>query len=384
MVYSMKKMFPFKIRGGAELKKYFTSCLLLVNPSRYPARARRLLKLIGRIGSPHVLKTETESAFTEAVRGFVESEWAHLLIFGGDGTINRALNILVPALQRRPSFLPKSIGFLRGGSGNGYHDSYGIPRALRKQLLSFAESIHCGYESSVDMMEIRQGSKIRYGQLMGIGFDAAVLKRRNTRPVTEGSGRNPKPGLLNYVFAVLTTLRRLQIGGSPATPTRGSDTISSGNMGLEIHSAGMRSARVIHTSAPLIAIGKRPYYGNRFRICPGALPARGPMEVVVFDFKRKSSVVAHFLPLWLGWHRWINLFLGNGRGVPVQHFQADSCILTAQEPFDFQIDGELITTGQDAGANLTVNVSLLENAVSFLVPKTYFLSLRGPISNAHP
>jgi diacylglycerol kinase family enzyme len=148
-------------------------------------------------------------------------------------------------------------------------------------------------------------------------------------------------------------------------------------MRLEVQNSRTNSTESIRTGAPLIAIGKRPFYGNRFKVCPGAQPAQGPMEVVVFDFKRKCSVVLHILPLWMGWHRWINRFHGNKQGFPIKHFQADCCILTAQKPFDYHIDGELIIPQQKPAGKLVVSISIIEEAISFLVPKAYFPSSQG-------
>jgi diacylglycerol kinase family enzyme len=329
--------------------------------------------MLHRMEAPRVLVSENEFDFARSVRDFTEGDEANLLIYGGDGTIHRALNVLVPILTENAHARTKSIGFFRGGSGNGYHDSYRIPRTLKKQLSTFAESMYRGHSVPVDIMEIRHDSLVRYGQLFGTGFDADVLKRRNARLVNTGSRKKPKPGLLNYIRAALTSFCRLEIRHTPLAGDHRSEQEGSGTIRLEIGQEERNSVKILQSCALMIVIGKRPFYGNRFRVCPGAGPARGPMELILFDFKRKRSVVFHVLPLWMGWHGLINRIYGKKSEVPIKHYPADSCRIAAKNPFYFHVDGELITPKPRTTEEYAVRISILQGAVTFLVPKQYFL-----------
>jgi diacylglycerol kinase family enzyme len=133
------------------------------------------------------------------------------------------------------------------------------------------------------------------------------------------------------------------------------------------------SVKTLFSRAPMIEIGKRPFYGNQFRICPGAEPSEGPMELILFDFKRKFSVMLHVLPLWMGWHRLINRMHRNNGEAPIKHYRVDSCTIRVNKPFDFHVDGELAPQNPRSTDEYAVSITMLRRAVTFLVPKRYFL-----------
>jgi diacylglycerol kinase family enzyme len=344
--------------------------------------------MLRRIEAPQVVVSRDEFDFVQSVRDFARNEEAHLLIFGGDGTIHRALNEVVPIRMKHIDTPAKSIGFFRGGSGNGYHDSYGIPRTLRKQLRTFAESMRCGCLLPVDVMEIRYDSLIRYGQLFGTGFDADVLKRRNAWLVDIGTRRKPMPGLLNYVRAALITFRRLEISRTKNRGEQPCEGEESGDIRLDVRREKPASEQSLQSHAPMIEIGKRPYYGNRFKVCPGADPSSGPMELILFDFKTKRSVLLHLFPLWMGWHGLINRVRGNGKEFPISHYRADSCEIRAERSLDFHVDGELITRLPGPAEDHTIRIRMRKSAVTFLVPKEYIrqndVAARPPPPSHHP
>jgi diacylglycerol kinase family enzyme len=356
------------------LNDAFSSCTVLVNPTRHPVRASRLIRMLHRMETPRVLVSESESDFTNSVRDFLDSDVEHLLIYGGDGTIQRSLNILVPALMKNDRARFKSIGFFRGGSGNGYHDSYRIPRTVKRQLETLAESVCSKCAVPVDIMKITQGSLTRYGQLFGMGFDAEVLKRRNARSVTFGIKKKPKPGLLNYVRSALATFFSLELDCTRVSDSIHADKYDEGSVRLEIRMEKTNPTETFHTRAPMIEIGKRPFYGNCFKVCPGARPDGGPMELVLFDFSRKPCIFFSLFPLWMGWHGWVNRTHGKQGTVPLKHFQAYSCTITSKDPFAFHVDGELISPKNAPKRDYTTTISILPGALSFLVPAKQFAS----------
>lgn len=346
--------------------------MILINPSRIPKSARRLQRILHREGIPHFLVCESESHFMKAVKAFASSEHRHLLIHGGDGTIHRALNVLFPELICVLHTLEKSIGFLRGGSGNGYHDSYRVPLFMKRQLRVYAESMMRGNVLDVDLLKIKQGTGVWYGQLFGIGFDVDVLKRRSARKGALAGTQMPKPGLLNYTLATLASISRLDLSQGPAGPA----------YSLELHDGsvpkgertGTKQQRTLklYTHALLIEIGKRPFYGNKFKVCPGTQCDDGLIEVYLFNFVKKHSVFFTIVPLWMGWHRWINKTVRvNGRG-PIEQYSVKGLIISYTNPFDFHVDGELMTSSWEGFEEYAVHISIIPGAASFIVPKGFY------------
>jgi diacylglycerol kinase family enzyme len=340
-----------------------------------------------------VIVSESETHFEQVVRNFFKSDTMFLLIYGGDGTINRALNCGAHVWKQFTSSIPpghfhsdttsrdsnrgggpsvKSIGFLRGGSGNGYHDSYEVPRMLKRQLRSSMDSMYQNRSCDVDVMKINDGSKVYYGQLFGLGFDARVLKRRNAKKVT-GDAKIVKPGLLNYILSTLSTLANLEI---PAKRT-GKRYILELSEGLEIGDSSKgekkRPFRYLkfETDAPLIEICKRSYYGNRFRICPGALSDSGLLDVKVFDFEKKPPVLINLLPLWRGWHGWINRKARSDGGARIAHYRARQISISSAESLEYHVDGELVTPPEGEPRPGKVHFTVLPKAFLFLVSEKY-------------
>ncbi|MDC7222540.1 MAG: diacylglycerol kinase family protein, partial [Spirochaetales bacterium] len=106
---------------------------LIINPARYPYYAKQLEHLVNYIPRGTVHVSRSEEHFDELIKDFIESGDSYLLIWGGDGTANMALNCLMKGTdrERRKSI---AVGFLRGGSGNGIQDSYEVPKRLKAQV----------------------------------------------------------------------------------------------------------------------------------------------------------------------------------------------------------------------------------------------------------
>jgi diacylglycerol kinase family enzyme len=346
-------------------RKALSTCLFVLNSMRYPRKARRLARLLKAAGAPPPFEAGSAAEFREAVRSFPGSAAPYLIVFGGDGTVSEALNVLFEREGSAELLRGKALGFIRGGSGNGYHDSYGVPVSLRRQIAAIEESAERNLTLDVDLLKADLGGRALFGQLVGLGFDARVLARRAGRPRVK-----PRQGLLGYVLAFIGAFAAL---GRPIAAAQHPLTLSMQEAGVA--SDGDRGdpvfpAAPLTSLAPLIEIGKRPFYGNRFKVCPGAVPDDGRMDVVLFNFESKLSVLVRLIPLWMGWHRMLN------RRLPlVEHFSAERVLIASDEPLALHVDGELPPPDFVVRS---LSVSVIPRAVSFLVPRR----LGGAVSRA--
>jgi diacylglycerol kinase family enzyme len=337
-------------------RKALSSCLFILNSVRSPRKARRVARILIAAGAPLPVEAGSTAEFRSAVRSFPGSAARHLIVFGGDGTVSEALNVLFEKEGSAGRLAGKALGFIRGGSGNGYHDSYGVPVSLRRQIAAIAERVERNLTLEVDLLKADLGGRALFGQLMGLGFDARVLARRAGRLRVK-----PRQGLLGYVLAFMGSFASL---GRPITAAQSPLTLTIPEVeGAADDDRGgpVFSASSLTSRAPMIEIGKRPFYGNRFKVCPGAVPDDGRMEIVLFNFDTKLSVLACLIPLWMGWHR-----LLNRSGPLVEHFSAERVLVASDEPLALHVDGELPSPDL---AVRSFSVSVLPKAVSFLVPQ---------------
>jgi diacylglycerol kinase (ATP) len=328
--------------------------MFVVNPTRSPRKARRLTRLLNAAGAPAPVWAASKAEFRSAVRSFPGSAARYLIVFGGDGTVSEALNVLLEGGSPAGLLRGKAVGFLRGGSGHGYHDSYGVPVRLRRQVAAVERSVERAQTLAVDVLKADIGGRTMFGQLVGLGFDAAVLARMRERS-------KPLRGLLGYVRAFIGAFCAM---GRPIDAKRSPLVLrleGSGGADESVRGGPVLPAGRLESRAPMIEIGKRPFYGNRFKVCPGAVPDDGRMDVVLFNFETRSSVLLCLIPLWMGWHRMLG-----GRRRLVEHLGAGRVRISSDEPLAIHVDGEL--PPPDAAARF-LTVSVLPAAVNFLVPR---------------
>ncbi len=353
----------------------FAHCTVLINPNRYPKKAQYLKKRLKEFGAYRILTIGSKAGFIKSVKEFQKEKQHFLLVWGGDGTINQTINALMQNDNNRGKGGEKSIGFFRGGSGNGYHDSYEVPLSISKQLYNFAESITHGHTVKVDLLEIKTDYGARYGQLFGIGFAVDVLKRRNLKGTMVY--REVRPGLLNYALSTFITFSKLKKDFyKEQTPFM--MEMFDGKRILEnrktVAQSTFKTLR-IETSSPMIEIGKRPYYGNRFKVCPGAICNDGLMDLFLYDFNRKLPVLINLPLLWRGKYQWINSRLENRSGFPIVRYKIKKINIQSDKPFDYHIDGELIPGKWKKNNSSNLSISVLPKAISFLVPGVFYRKL---------
>jgi len=354
------------------------SCLVLINPNRTPHQIHKLKKILSSNHPVEIMETANREAFLKGVADFCKSPLKHLLVWGGDGTAHDAINVLMEHSVGKK----KSIGFLRGGSGNGIQDSYEVPFCLRSQIKAYLESIQKGYTVEVDLLQIENGNRKEYGQLMGIGFDVRLLQRRNNRK--HSSNGQVKAGFWNYFLSgVLTFLTE---------PLRDGRIYQ---LDFEEGKYALRGTRInaetpftrlhLASDAPMIELGTRPYYGRLFKVCPDVVCNRGFLEAYLFNFQTKWDVARDINYLWNGWHHRINRRFARQEKPIIQRFEVKKAWITSEEPFPYHTDGELRLCDQQSvppplpgmesfstQQGYTLRIEIVPKVLNFLVPGVFY------------
>ena len=346
------------------MNRDLSSCLIVINPSRFPYQVRRLKRYLRSFTVPNLIETSSRDHFLETVRGFARGNLPHLLVWGGDGTAHDAVNELI----RTDSGKNKSTGFLRGGSGNGIQDSYEVPFLLSRQIETYAESVLRGYTIDVDMIRVTDGEKREYGQLVGLGWDVRLLKRRESRKAGNGAA---KPGLLNYLLSgALTVLGEPLFDGSSYI------------LGLEEGKYVLRGTRInaefpftyfpLESKAPMIEIGTRPYYGLLFKICPDVVCNDGLLNLYLFNFQTRADIFRDAVSLWYGRHHRINKRFAKKEKPIIQRFEIRGMTIESDRPIPYHIDGELRICSTCRDGRYGLRIDVLPGSFSFLVPGVFY------------
>jgi diacylglycerol kinase (ATP) len=169
---------------------------------------------------------------------------AAVVAVGGDGTVHLALQTVAG------TGVP--FGIVPAGTGNDIATELGFPDAERA-VERICAALNQGRTRPVDLGRVRlpDGQVRWFGGVFGAGFDAIVNERANGMRFPRGRRR--------YDVAILAELARLR-------PRR---------YKLELDGV------VIERDAVLVAVGNTASYGGGFRICPGANPADGLLDVLV-------------------------------------------------------------------------------------------------------
>lgn len=204
------------------------------------------------------LEGRTGEEAAELAAASVRSGIDALVVVGGDGMVHMALQAL--AGTETP------LGIVPAGTGNDVARMLGIARTDPR---SAANAVIGGRTRSLDVADV---AGARVATVVATGFDARVSERANA--MTWPSGQ------LRYTLATLAELRvfrpiryALELDGSP-----------------------------YQLEAMLVAVGNGPSYGGGLRICAGAVPDDGQLDVVVIQPVSKPELVRVYPRLFTGGH----------------------------------------------------------------------------------
>ncbi|MFS8479063.1 MAG: YegS/Rv2252/BmrU family lipid kinase [Micromonosporaceae bacterium] len=223
---------------------------VLANPFAGKGRHRGLLPaLVDRLGAAghtvRPLPARTREEAQEACHTAVADGASALVAMGGDGTVHLALQAVAGT--------DVALGVVPVGTGNDFAAAVGVPLEPMAAVEACVRALREGTGARVDLARISApgGGQRWFGAVLAAGFDAVVNERANRMRWPRGDRR--------YDIAIFREL-----------------------VGLRPRSYTLRLDGTEHrVEAVLVAVGNTPSYGGGMRICPGADPTDGLLDVVV-------------------------------------------------------------------------------------------------------
>ncbi len=237
-----------------------------------------------------------------------------LVVTGGDGVVSLALQAL--ALGDVP------LGIVPAGTGNDHARAFGLPTGNPEAA---ADAIVDGVVETVDLGRITasDGAQTWFGTVMAAGFDSLVSDRTNRMRWPHGRFR--------YNLAMVAELSRLRPLPFRLSFDGGPETVA---------------------DLTLAAFGNTRSYGGGMRICPGADPTDGLLDVTMVHATSRTRLIRLFPTVFKGTH--VHLDLVTTARARTVHVQSPGINAYA--------DGEL-------AFRLPVEVTAVPAALKILLPR---------------
>ncbi|MGN9840294.1 diacylglycerol/lipid kinase family protein [Nonomuraea sp. H19] len=241
---------------------------LLVNPAARGGRTLRLLEPVARrlrAGGAElsvIVGDDAADALERACTAVAERPDA-LVAFGGDGLVHLAVQAVAGT--------DVPLGIIPAGTGNDIAGALGVPC---QDPLAAARTVLRMKSRLVDAVRVRAGRADElFAGVLCCGFDSRVNERANrlTWP----------PGMARYMVAMAGELRSFR-----PIPFR----------------ITLDGQETIEREAMLVAVANTPAYGAGMRICPGARPDDGLLDVVVLEAISKGEFLRVFPSVYRGTH----------------------------------------------------------------------------------
>jgi diacylglycerol kinase (ATP) len=280
--------------------------LIIANPNAAGGRGARKLPRLQRIlearGIAYLLETTTGPGHArELAHRAARNGTGRLLVVGGDGTVHEVANGLLEA-GGRPDLAVCPVG-----TGNDFYRMVHGPR----DPCGVVDVLERGVSRSFEVGRVRwEGGEVRFVNLLGLGIDVEVLRRR--------SRFRHLPGLLQYGGALLQAATRFR-----PVP-----------VAVEIETADGRVFRTEReTLLTTVTVG--PSVAGGIRVSPAARPDDGALDLLLVEGLGFFALVRH-LP---------RVFRGTHDRVPEVHMERirRARIETGRDsPLHFELDGELM------------------------------------------
>jgi YegS/Rv2252/BmrU family lipid kinase len=241
-----------------------------------------------------------------------EQKFTDVIIAGGDGTINQAVNSLrKQAVQ---------FGIIPCGSGNGLAFSAGIPKDPVKAL-------HTAFNGRSKLTDGFFINKQFACMLCGLGFDAQVA---------HDFANSPKRGLATYVKKTVQNFFSSQ--AYPFILTTGE--------------------KEIHTEAFFISVANSNQFGNNFTIAPKASLTDGLLDVVIMTKQNKLGILFQTLKQISGFNKVQRVDIVDEKSSLI-YFQTAKLSISNKGDAPLHIDGDPVETLQEMQFTIIKDAFLL-------------------------
>jgi len=239
--------------------------LVIYNPTSGRRKRRKLERFLfhlDRLGAAVTLRETTAPRHAEALaRAADPAQVDAVLVAGGDGTINEAVNGLAGS--------PLPLTVLPLGTANVLANEIGLPRrsAALARIAAFAPARPVWPGEA--MAEGATGGARRFLIMAGLGFDAEVVEHLDL-------ALKRRTGKLAYVASIFGRLRDYR----PCF-YRG-----------EVDGAAVMGASLV--------AAKAHFYGGRFVLAPAARLEDPSLQIVVFEHAGRSAALGYMAAMSLG------------------------------------------------------------------------------------
>ncbi len=315
---------------------------IIMNPTSKSGKGlsiwRTLQAILSEKGIPYMLHESTYTGHvTELTRQITSTQQKiNLILLGGDGTINEAL-------QGIQDFDKVSIGYIPTGSSNDLARALKLSRDPAKLLRQILDGTHAHmmdlgiltYESDSEVTSRLHRPPVHKSRYFivssGIGFDAAVCEEALSSPIKDALNRL-RLGKLTYLCIALKQL------------------FAAKAISCEITLDGRRSIFVPRLL--FSAFMNHPYEGGGFCFCPQADNSDGLLDLCVVDDLPKLFIL-FALP---------TAFFGKHYIFPkIDHYTASSVRVKTSAPLWVHTDGEVYVKSDQ------ISISCLKQRIRFLV-----------------
>ena len=288
---------------------------IIINPASRSGAGKKLWKTIVE---PYLMEQKIEyiSYFSEhpgdvaalaarITKGATKEAPCKLVILGGDGTVNEAL-------QGISDFRAVTLGYIPTGSSNDFARDLGIPKDT-PEATKLAFLTGTGHKMDVGCVSFTDGTRRFFAVSCGMGFDAAVCEETNHSPFKKVLNR-VKLGKLAYLAIAVKQLLAAKSANCEITlDDKPSFTINK----------YLFSASMLHR-----------YEGGGFKFCPSAKSDDGILDICTAATKLPKLVILMVLPTaFFGKHY---LFPG------ITPYKARTIHIKASAPLWIHTDGEVL------------------------------------------
>jgi diacylglycerol kinase (ATP) len=238
-----------------------------------------------------------------------------VVVAGGDGTINQAVNSL---REQNVQF-----GIIPCGSGNGLAFSAGIPKNTEKAL----QVIFKGNSQWTDAFLINDTFAC---MLCGLGLDAQVA---------HDFANDPKRGLTTYIRKTIA------------------DFFSAKTYPFVLTARGKK----MKVEAFFISVANSNQFGNHFTIAPKASLTDGMLDIVVMTKQNKLSVLLQTIKQVGGYNKLQELEVVDEKAAVI-YFQTDSLRIINPHAAPLHIDGDPVESAD------VFNIRLLKHCFRLIYP----------------